>query len=148
MCLGFVDDTPLRQAVRNPIKGGECTNFSHLDTIMDKVYRRERKLRTLQSHLDGGTFPKCLGIKTFPRLKTSQGQAIIEEACNEVKQLILIQMIEEQRFALAQTQKEVKSCPLEMIKTLRKEIKSLRAKLKQAEREKTEVVVKQEEPEN
>ena len=115
---------------------------------MDKVYRRERKLRTLQSHLDGGTFPKCLGIKTFPHLKTSQGQAIIEEACNEVKQLILIQMIEEQRFALAQTQKEVKSCPLEMIKTLRKEIKSLRARLKQAEREKTEVVVKQVEPEN
>ena len=115
---------------------------------MEKVYRRERKLRTLQSHLDGGTFPKSLGIKTFPSLKTSQGQAIIEEACNEVKQLILIQMIEEQQFALAQTQKEVKSCPLEMIKTLRKEVKSLRAQLKQAEREKTEVVVKQEEPEN
>ena len=105
---------------------------------MEKVYRRERKLRTLQSHLDGGTFPKSLGIKTFPRLKTSQGQAIIQEACEEVKQLILIQMIEEQRFALAQTQKEVKSCPLEMIKSLRKEIKSLRAQLKQAKREKTE----------
>ena len=118
---------------------------------MEKVYRRERKLRTLQSHLDGGTFPKSLGIKTFPRLKTSQGQAIIEEACEEVKQLILIQMIEEQRFALAQTQKEVKSCPLEMIKTLRKEIKSLRAQLKQAKREKAEDAespVKQEEPEN
>ena len=116
---------------------------------MDKVYRRERKLRTLQSHLDGGTFPKCLGIKTFPHLKTSQGQAIIEEACEEVKQLILIQMIEEQRFALAQTQKEVKSCPLEMIKTLRKEIKSLRAQLKQAKREKVvESPVKQEDKPN
>ena len=112
---------------------------------MDKVYRRERKLRTLQSHLDGGTFPKCLGIKTFPKMKTSQGQAIIQEACEEVKQLMLIQMIEEQRFALAQTQKEVKSCPLEMIKTLRKEIKSLRAQLKQA---KQESPVKQEEQEN
>ena len=96
---------------------------------MEKVYGRERKLRTLQSHLDGGTFPKCLGIKTFPRMKTSQGQAIIQEACEEVKQLMLIQMVEEQRFALAQTQKEVKSCPLEMIKSLRKEIKLLRTQL-------------------
>ena len=115
---------------------------------MERVYRRERKLRTLQSHLDGGTFPKSLGIKTFPRLKTSQGQAIIQEACEEVKQLILIQMIEEQRFALAQTQKEVKSCPLEMIKTLRKEIKSLRAQLQKAKQENSENSGKQEEPEN
>ena len=79
---------------------------------MEKVYRRERKLRTLQSHLDGGTFPKSLGIKTFPRLKTSQGQAIIEEACEEVKQLILIQMIEEQRFALAQNPERSQELPL------------------------------------
>ena len=97
---------------------------------MDKVYRRERKLRTLQAHLDEGTFPKSLRLTTFPKMKTTQGQAIVQEACEEVKQLILIQMIEEQRFALAQTQKEVKSCPLEMIKSLRKEIKSLRAQLR------------------
>ena len=96
---------------------------------MQRVYRSDRKLRTLQSHLDGGTFPKSLGIKTFPQMKTSQGQAIIQEACEEVKQLMLIQMVEEQRHALAQVQKEVKSCPLEMIKSLRKEIKSLRAQL-------------------
>ena len=62
-------------------------------------------------------------------MKTSQGETIIQEACEEVKQLMLIQMIEEQRYALAQTQKEVKSCPLEMIKSLRKEIKSLRTQL-------------------
>ena len=52
---------------------------------MQRVYRRERKLRTLQSHLDEGTFPKSLGIKTFPHMKTPQGQAIIQEACEEVK---------------------------------------------------------------
>ena len=79
-------------------------------------------------------------------MKTSQGQAIIQEACEEVKQLILIQMIEEQRFALAQTQKEVKSCPLEIIKSLRKEIKSLRAQLKQAKQD-SENPVKQEDKE-
>ena len=73
-------------------------------------------------------------------MKTPQGQAIIQEACEEVKQLMLIQMVEEQRYALAQVQKEVKSCPLEMIKSLRKEIKSLRAQLKlqRAKHEKAE----------
>ena len=105
---------------------------------MQRVYRGERKLRTLQSHLDGGTFPKSLGIKTFPQMKTSQGQAIIQEACEEVKQLMLIQMVEEQRHALAQAQKEVKSCPLETIKSLRKEIRSLRAQLQRAKQEKAE----------
>ena len=71
-------------------------------------------------------------------MKTSQGQAIIQEACEEVKQLMLIQMVEEQRHALAQVQKEVKSCPLEMIKSLRKEIKSLRAQLLKLQRAKHE----------
>ena len=120
---------------------------------MQRVHRHERKLRTLYSHLDGGTFPKSLGIKTFPKMKTSQGQAIIQEACEEVKQLLLIQMVEEQKHALAQAQKEVKSCPLEMIKSLRKEIKSLRAQLQRAKPSEefcTENPVKQEEnnPEN
>ena len=71
-------------------------------------------------------------------MKTPEGQAIIQEACGEVKQLMLIQMVEEQRQALAQAQKEVKSCPLEMIKSLRKEIKSLRAQLLKLQRAKHE----------
>ena len=63
-------------------------------------------------------------------MKTSQGQAIIQEACEEVKQLMLIQMVEEQRQMLSQARKEVQSCPMETIKSLRKEIKSLRAQLR------------------
>ena len=63
-------------------------------------------------------------------MKTPEGQAIIQEACEEVKQLMLIQMVEEQRQMLSQAQKEVKSCPMETIKSLRKEIKSLRAQLR------------------
>ena len=110
---------------------------------MDKVYRRERKLRTLQAHLDEGTFPKSLRLTTFPKMKTTHGQVIVQEACEEVKQLMLIQMVEEQRYALAQTQKEVKSCPLEMIKSLRKEIKSLRTQLKQAKKQGTEDTAKE-----
>ena len=95
------------------------------------LYRRERKMKTLQSHLERGTIPKTLRLKTFPKMKTPEGQALIHEACDEVQQLMLIQMVEEQRQALAQARKEYQSFqkPVETIKSLRKEIKSLRAQL-------------------
>ena len=65
-------------------------------------------------------------------MKTPQGQALIHEACDEVQKIMLIQMVEEERQALAQAQKEYKSLqkPKEdRIKSLRKEVKSLRAQL-------------------
>ena len=94
-----------------------------------KLCYRERKLKTLHSHLERGTTPKTLRLKTFPRMTTSQGQALIQEACEEVQRLMLIQMVEEQRQALAQARKEFQSCPVDTIKSLQKELKSLRARL-------------------
>ena len=41
--------------------------------------------------------------------------------------MMLIQMVEEQRHALAQAQKDVQSCPVDTIKSLQKE--SLRTRL-------------------
>ena len=95
-----------------------------------KLSHHERTLRELHSHLERGTFPNTLRLKSFPKMKTPQGQALVHEACQEVQKIMLIQMVEEQKQALAQAQKEVKNCPLERIKSLRKEIKSLRAQLK------------------
>ena len=96
-----------------------------------KLDYHDRKLKTLQSHLEQGTIPKTLRLKTFPKMKTSQGQALIHEACDEVQKLMLIQMVEEQRQVLAQAQKEYLSFqkPVDTLKSLRKEIKSLRAQL-------------------
>ena len=129
----------MRKARDESLKEGKCVKFSHFELafntvrIMEKqkLYRRERKLKTLQSHLDRGTVPKTLRLKTSPKMKTSQGQALIQEACEEVKQLMLIQMVEEQKQALAQAHKEVQRFqkPVDTIKSLRKEIKSLRAQL-------------------
>ena len=135
------------------LKEGKCVKFSHFELafntvrIMQKVYRRERKLRTLYSHLDEGTFPKTLR-KTFPKMKTPEGQAVIQEACGEVQQLMLIQMVEEQRQMLSQAQKEVQSCPKDTIKSLRKEIKSLRAQLLKLQTASSKAQVKQTEPED
>ena len=99
-----------------------------------KLCYRERKLKELQTHLERGTIPKTLRLKTYPKMKTPQGQALIHEACDEVQKIMLIQMVEEERQALAQAQKEYKSLQEkkpkeETIKTLQKELKSLRAQL-------------------
>ena len=97
-----------------------------------KVCYHERKLKTLQSHLERGTIPKTLRLKTFPKMKTPQGQALVHEACDEVQKIMLMQMVEEQRQALAQAQKEYQSLqkPKEdTIKSLQKELKSLRTQL-------------------
>ena len=97
-----------------------------------KVCYHERKLKTLQSHLERGTIPKTLRLKTFPKMKSPQGQALVHEACDEVQKIMLMQMVEEQRQALAQAQKEYQSLqkPKEdTIKSLQKELKSLRTQL-------------------
>ena len=95
-----------------------------------KLWYHERKLKTLQSHLERGTISKTLRLKTFPKMKTPQGQALIHEACDEVQKIMLIQMVEEEQQALAQAQKEYKSLSKkDTIKSLRKELKSLRAQL-------------------
>ena len=104
-----------------------------------KVCYHERKLKTLQSHLDRGTFPKTLRMKTFPKMKTPQGQTLVHEACDEVQKIMLIQMVEEQKQALAQAQKEVQSCPVEAIKSLQKELKSLRTRLLKLQTQKAQV---------
>ena len=87
------------------------------------VSYHERKLKALQSHLDQGTFPKNL------RLKTPEGQALLHEACEEVRKMMLIQMVKEQQQCLAQAKKEVQSLPKD-IKSLQKELKSLRTRLR------------------
>ena len=69
-------------------------------------------------------------------MKTPQGQALIIEACDEVQKIMLIQMVEEERQALAQAQNDYKSLQekkppkkAEIIKALQQEIKSMRAQL-------------------
>ena len=106
-----------------------------------KVCYHERKLKALQSHLERGTIPKTLRLKTFPKMKTSQGQALVHEACDEVQKIMLIQMVEEQKQALAQAQQEVQSCPVDTIKSLQKE--SLQTRLWKLQTSSAENHVKQ-----
>ena len=103
-----------------------------------KLHYHGRKLKEFQTHLERGTIPKTLRLKPYPKMKTSQGQALIHEACEEVQKIMLIQMVEEERQALTQAQKTYKSLQEktwkpkpkeEIIKTLQKELESRRAQL-------------------
>ena len=103
-----------------------------------KLHYHERKLKEFQTHLKRGTTPKTLRLKSYPKMKTLEGQTLIHEACDEVQKIMLIQMVEEERQALTQAQKTYKSLQEktwkpkpkeEIIKTLQKELESRRAQL-------------------
>ena len=111
-----------------------------------KLCFHERKLRELHAHLDQGTTPKSLKLKASVNMKTPEGQSLIHEACKEVQKIMLIQMVEEERQALTQAQKEYQSLQEKMwkpkpreeiIKTLRKELESMRAQLTKTPHEAT-----------
>ena len=105
------------------------------------VSYHERKLKALQSHLDQGTFPKNL------RLKTPEGKALLHDACETVRKMMLIQMVKEQKQCLVQAQKEVQSLPKD-IKALQKELKALRTQLRKLQTSSAENQVKPTEPED
>ena len=110
-----------------------------------KLCYHERKLKSLQSHMERGTIPNTLRLKTFPKMKTSEGQALVHEACGEVQKIMLIQMVEEQKQALAQAQKDYQSFqkPKEnTIKSLQKELKALRTQLWKLQTSNAETQVK------
>ena len=109
-----------------------------------KLYYHERKLKEFQEHLKRGTYPKNMRLRPYPKMKTPQGQDLIHEACEEVQKIMLIQMVEEEQQALTQEQKVYKSLhektwkpkpKEEIIKTLQKELKSMRAQLSKLQKE-------------
>ena len=101
-----------------------------------KLSYHERKLRELHVHLDQGTFPNSLKMKASVNMKTTEGQALIHEACQEVQKIMLIQMVEEEQQALTHAQKEYRSLhemtwkpkpKEEIIKTLQNRLESMQA---------------------
>ena len=83
------------------------------------------------------TFPKNL------RLKTPEGKALLHDACEKVRKMMLIQMVKEQKQALVQAQ----SLPKD-IKALQKELKALRTRLRKLQTSSAENQVKPTEPED
>jgi len=104
-----------------------------------KLQYYERKLTRLQQHQKQKTYPNCIKVKVSPKMKTWKGQSLIGEACDEVKQILLLQMIVEAQQALTQEQKKKPKTKEEkqmiQIKALQKELKDLRAELQREKKD-------------
>jgi len=71
--------------------------------LQARLKYREQTIKTFQRHLKQGTFPKRMkSIKPFPKMNTSEGQAIVNEACEQVQKVILDQMLVEEQQKLMQ----------------------------------------------
>ena len=73
--------------------------------LQARLKYREQTIKAFQRHLKQGTFPKRMkSIKPFPRMNTSEGQAIVNAACEQVQRVVLDQMLVEEQQKLTQEQ--------------------------------------------
>jgi len=73
--------------------------------IQARIIYREQTIKAFQRHLKQGTFPKRMkSIKPFPKMNTSEGQAVVNAACDQVQCVILEQMVVEEQQKLTQEQ--------------------------------------------
>ena len=71
--------------------------------LQARLKYREQTIKAFQRHLKQGTFPKRMkSIRPFPKVNTTEGQAIVNAACNEVQRVILDQMLVEEQQKLTQ----------------------------------------------
>jgi len=73
--------------------------------LQPRIKYRQQTIKAFQRHLKQGTFPKRMkSIKSFPKMNTSEGQATVNAACDQVQCLILEQMLVEEQQKLTQEQ--------------------------------------------
>jgi len=73
--------------------------------LQARIKYREQTIKAFQRHLKQGTFPKRMkSIKPYPKMNTSQGQTVVNEACDHVQRVILDQMLVEEQQKLVQEQ--------------------------------------------
>ena len=67
-----------------------------LIVIHNRMTNREKALRELKEHVKNGTFPKRMKIlKSHPPMETSDGQAKVKEALQQVASAILIEKVQD-----------------------------------------------------
>lgn len=70
-----------------------------------RIKYRERTIKGFKNHLKKGTFPQRMkSIKPYPKMSSSESQAIVNAACDQVQCVILDQMIQEEERKLVEDQ--------------------------------------------
>ena len=110
-----------------------------LQAIQARIKYREKAIKGFRNHLKKGTFPKRFkSLRPVPKMESSETQAVVNAACEQVHCVILDQMTLDEEKKLTQDQTSYKTMKKEregersqLLKTPRKPKKSTVAKLMQ-----------------
>ena len=109
-----------------------------LMTIKARIRYREQTIKGFRKHLKNVTFPQRMkSIKPYPKMQSSEFQAIVNAACDQVQSVILDQMIQEEEKKLSQdqssyqTRKDQREGDRQKFKTPKKPKKLTMAQLQQ-----------------
>ena len=85
-----------------------------LMTIQARIEYREHSIKGFRKHLKNGTFPQRMkSIKPYPKMQSSEAQAAVNAACDQVQCVILDQMIQEEEKKLSQDQDNYQTLKVE-----------------------------------
>lgn len=109
-----------------------------LMTIKARIKYREHAIKGFRKHLKHGTFPQRMkSIKPYPKMQSSEAQAIVNAACDQVQYVILDQMIQEEDKKITEDQERYEALKnqgqgdRQQLKTLKKPKKPTVVQLKQ-----------------
>lgn len=65
-----------------------------LQAVQARIKYREKAIKGFRHHLERGTFPKRIkSLKPYPKMSTSEAQALVNAACQQAECVVLDQMI-------------------------------------------------------
>ena len=89
-------------SVKTPSKGLKEKQQS---AIYSRIKYRERRIQTLKTHLQKGTFPpRMKSMKPIPKMETPESQRIVTAACEQAQRVLLDQMLVEEEKKLTKDQ--------------------------------------------
>ena len=126
---------PTEKNVKTTLKGYR----QKLQAIQARIKYREKAIKGFRNHLKKGTFPKRFkSLRPVPKMESSETQAVVNAACEQVHCVILDQMTLDEEKKLTQDQTSYKTMKKEregersqLLKTPRKPKKFTVAKLMQ-----------------
>ena len=76
-----------------------------MQAVQARIKYREKLIKGFRQHLQKGTFPKRIkSLRPYPKMSTTESQAMVNVACQQVECVILDQMILEEDIKLKQDQ--------------------------------------------
>lgn len=107
-----------------------------LQTVHARIKYRENTIKVFRKHLKNGTFPKRFkSLRPYRKMNSSESQAIVNTACDQVQSVILLQE-EERKLTEDQNSYETLKVQragdrLQLLKTPKKPKKPTMAQLQQ-----------------